>query len=64
MRCKACDVILEEYELVKKDEEGFFLDLCSWCGKISETTLRDEFKDYEVDSYDSNDEGEDDGFES
>ena len=31
MRCKACDRILEEKELLKKDNNGEFLDLCNYC---------------------------------
>ena len=32
MRCKACDVILNDYELSRKDQDsGEFLDLCSSC---------------------------------
>ena len=31
MRCKACDRILEESELTKKDPHGDFLDLCVIC---------------------------------
>jgi len=31
MRCKACDRILEESELTKKDSQGEFLDLCNIC---------------------------------
>ena len=36
MRCKACDRILEEQELVKKDQNGDFLDLCTVCVRASE----------------------------
>ena len=31
MRCKACNVILEDHELTKKDSNGRFFDLCSYC---------------------------------
>jgi len=31
MRCKACNVILEDTELTKKDANGNFLDLCGVC---------------------------------
>jgi|TARA_R100000951_G_scaffold66925_1_gene56501 hypothetical protein len=31
MRCKACDRILEEKEMLKKDNHGEFLDLCNYC---------------------------------
>jgi hypothetical protein len=35
MRCRACDKILEETELTKKDSNGDFLDLCSTCVSAS-----------------------------
>lgn len=31
MRCRACDRVLEETELTKKDANGDFLDLCGYC---------------------------------
>ena len=31
MRCKACDKILEDSELLKKDFRGDFYDLCRVC---------------------------------
>lgn len=31
MRCKACDRILEDSELTKKDSQGEFIDLCNIC---------------------------------
>lgn len=31
MRCKACNRILEEHELTKKDTHGNFIDFCSYC---------------------------------
>lgn len=31
MRCKACNVILEDSELTKKDSNNDFIDLCSYC---------------------------------
>ena len=31
MRCKACNRILEDHELTKKDTHGDFIDLCSYC---------------------------------
>jgi hypothetical protein len=61
MRCKACDRILEESEMIKKDSNGDFLDLCGVClsavasaGIDSETM---EYYQYEVftdeDKYDT-----------
>ena len=31
MRCKACDVILDDVELLKKDANGVHYDLCTEC---------------------------------
>lgn len=31
MRCKACNVILDDSELTKKDTNGDFIDLCGNC---------------------------------
>jgi hypothetical protein len=31
MRCKACNKILEDLELVRKDPRGDFYDLCGVC---------------------------------
>lgn len=31
MRCKACDRILEDNELTKKDVNGDYLDMCNNC---------------------------------
>ena len=31
MRCRACDKILEDSELTRKDTHGNFLDLCGNC---------------------------------
>ena len=35
MRCKACDKILEDKELTRKDRNGDFYDLCTECYTIS-----------------------------
>jgi len=36
MRCKACDVILNDYELSRKEKDTeIFLDLCGSCLTIS-----------------------------
>jgi hypothetical protein len=29
MRCKACDVILDDVEVLKKDSNGLHYDLCT-----------------------------------
>ena len=31
MRCKACNRILEDFELTRKDPHGDFIDICSIC---------------------------------
>lgn len=31
MRCKACNVILDDTELTKKDTNGDFIDMCNYC---------------------------------
>ena len=58
MRCKACNRILEESELTKRDANGDFLDLCnilSFCcfffGLDSETM---EYYQYEIFTDDEN----------
>lgn len=35
MRCKACDKILEDKELTRKDKNGEFYDLCTECYTVS-----------------------------
>ena len=40
MRCKACNVLLEETELTRKDKlTGQFIVLCNICYKVSNETL-------------------------
>lgn len=40
MRCKACDVLLETYELSRKDKlTGEHLDLCSTCAQHSNDAI-------------------------
>jgi hypothetical protein len=58
MRCKACNRILEESELTKKDAQGDFLDLCGIClsaiasaGVDSETM---QYYQYEIFTEDEN----------
>ena len=38
MRCKACDVILDDTETVKKDANGVHYDLCAECLTVSIAT--------------------------
>ena len=42
-RCKACDQILTEYEMKKKDpiNVNLFLDLCNTCSQYSNDALFD-----------------------
>ena len=35
MRCKACDMILDDVELTRKDSRGDFFDLCNTCYSVS-----------------------------
>ena len=35
MRCKACDVILDDLETLKKDHRGLHYDLCTECLTVS-----------------------------
>lgn len=35
MRCKACDTILDDVELTRKDSHGDFFDLCNTCYSVS-----------------------------
>ena len=55
-RCRACDIILDEFELTKKDINGQFLDLCSVCLTASanagvDTETVDYYR-YEILTYD------------
>jgi len=38
MRCKACDVILDDAEILKKDARGVHYDLCTDCLAVSIST--------------------------
>lgn len=46
-RCKACDAILNDYELVRKNEHGEYVDLCSNC--LRESYLHIEGMDIDLD---------------
>ena len=35
MRCRACDVILDDLETLKKDHRGLYYDLCTECLTVS-----------------------------
>jgi len=52
MRCKACNRILEESELTKKDAHGNFLDVCGICLSASANAGVDsdtmEYYQYEI----------------
>jgi hypothetical protein len=46
MRCRACNVLLEDYESLRKDKQtGEFLDLCDECLHTSNQTLFDMTED-------------------
>ena len=49
MRCKACNIILSDYELSRKDSEtGEFIDLCNRCL----TSAREGEYNYSIDASD------------
>ena len=58
MRCKACNRILEESELTKKDANGDFLDLCNICLSAASSSGLDsetmEYYQYEIFTDDEN----------
>ena len=66
MRCKACNTILDEFELMQYDKlTKLPLDLCLSCLSVSEKTLTDndavvditydrEYNDIELDFYENN----------
>ena len=59
MRCKACDIILEEYELNRKCSiTNSFLDLCSLCANISDQVLEDTYVEDNVSVFNVNNEDE------
>ena len=39
MRCKACNVILEDSEATKADKRGDYYDLCNKCFSVSTAAL-------------------------
>ena len=41
MRCRACNVLLEDVALKRKDSTGEFLDLCNTCYGESTRALAD-----------------------
>ena len=41
MRCKACDVILDDLEILKKDANGVHYDMCTECLTVSIATHRE-----------------------
>ena len=53
MRCKACNVILEDNELIRKDSHGNFVDLCTPCLSAS-YVIDDEVNDDLVENYQDN----------
>ena len=49
MRCKACDVILDDLESLKKDSRGVHYDMCTECLTVSIATH------WELDNLESSD---------
>lgn len=51
MRCKACDVILDDVETVKKDAAGVYYDLCTECltASIAASWELDNMESIEID---------------
>lgn len=45
MRCKACNKIMTEQEMTKKDNRGEYLDLCSDCYSPALEATFDAFDD-------------------
>lgn len=42
MRCKACDIMMNDYEASRKDRlTGEYIDLCSHCNKVSTQAVSD-----------------------
>ncbi len=58
MRCRACDAILMEQEMVIREETNDFEDLCTVCRKAAENTYEIEseigliVERYELDKWD------------
>ena len=51
MRCKACNDILNDYEMRRKDSQGVFIDLCGGCYRVSSRVVAEATTDaVEVDS--------------
>lgn len=49
MRCKACNVILTDYEATRKDKTGEYIDLCGQCYHPSNVTDDNEMLKHESD---------------
>ena len=51
MRCKACNDILSDYEMRRKDTQGGFVDLCGGCYRVSSRVVAEAITDaVDVDS--------------
>jgi hypothetical protein len=58
VRCKACNAILEDAELTRKDPNGEFYDLCSVCFNSSQACEWEDdsfFEDYRRNNLSSED---------
>ena len=48
-RCKACDTIMSQYELLRIDHNtGLHLDLCNVCSRYSTEAMQDAWSDSNV----------------
>ena len=54
MRCKACDVLLDDIEALKKDARGVHYDLCTDCLAVSIATHWELENTESVDNNDGN----------
>lgn len=46
MRCKACNTLLSEWDLKRKDPKGNYLDLCTTCCSVSNEALAVAMEDH------------------
>lgn len=41
MRCRACDTILTDFEMTRKDSQGTYYDMCSDCLSVARKAVSD-----------------------
>lgn len=51
MRCKACDTMMTDYELSRKDSNGQYYDLCGHCLSHSIEAETVDVKGVDIDPY-------------